>query len=84
MNSPYARGRVAGCLAVGGVFAAPGEQHVALVQPGVPKDVENQDRPVHRPVRQDDVEPGALGQPVAQEREQLVRGDQETAEAGAG
>src|SRR5260370_981683 len=45
------RGRVSGCIVVGGVVGAPGEQDVALVEPRVPEAVEDQYRPVHRPVR---------------------------------
>jgi len=73
-------GRVAGCVAVGGVFAVPGEQDVALVQPRIPEAVQDQDGPVHRAIRQVDVEAVAAGQPVARHGKQLVSAGQQTGE----
>jgi hypothetical protein len=60
------------------------EQYFALVDPRIPQAVEDEDCPVHRPVRQVDVEPAALGQPLAGNRGQFAGRIHQAAEGGAG
>ena len=78
------RGRIGARAAVGGVVSAACQQDIALVEPRIPEAVQHQDCPVHRPVRQADVEPAILGQPIAGESEQFRCRRHEAAEGCVG